>query len=57
VVVAHGRSEATAISSAIGVTCRMALDAICEKMTEELEQDGALADFKYFQTLCSFSKI
>ncbi len=51
VVVAHGRSEAKAISSAIGVTCRMALDEICAKMTEELEQDGALADFKYFNAL------
>ncbi len=48
VVVAHGRSEGTAICSAILLTSRLAEAGICTKMAEELEQDGALADFKYF---------
>jgi len=51
VVVAHGRSERTAISSAIQATCRMAEESICDRMTEELEQDSALADLKYANAL------
>jgi phosphate acyltransferase len=51
VVVAHGRSESTAISSAIQLACRVAAEGICGKMSTELEQDSALADFKYFNAL------
>ncbi|MEN6439394.1 MAG: phosphate acyltransferase PlsX [Syntrophobacter sp.] len=51
VVVAHGRSERTAISNAIRVTCRMAEESICGRMTDELEQDSALADLKYANAL------
>ncbi len=51
VVVAHGGSERTAVSNAISATWAMARDGICVKMGEELEQDGALADFKYFNAL------
>jgi glycerol-3-phosphate acyltransferase PlsX len=51
VVVAHGRSDSTAISSAIQLTCRVAAEGICRKMSTELEQDSALADFKYFNAL------
>jgi phosphate acyltransferase len=51
VVVAHGRSEGAAISSAIQLTCRVVAQEICEKMAEALEQDSALADFKFFNAL------
>lgn len=51
VVVAHGRSEKTAISNAIRITYRMAEESICAKMTDELEQDSALADLKYANAL------
>lgn len=51
VVVAHGRSESTAISNAIRATCKLAGDGICDKMTAELEQDGALAYFKFVNAL------
>jgi phosphate acyltransferase len=57
VVVAHGKSERTAISSAILATCKMAAEQICAKMTDELEQDGALADFKYFNALLIFENL
>ncbi len=57
VVVAHGRSESTAISSAILATHRMAAGNICVKMTEELERDSALADFKYFNALLLFENL
>ncbi|MGA2404053.1 MAG: phosphate--acyl-ACP acyltransferase [Syntrophobacteraceae bacterium] len=48
VVVAHGRSESQAISSAVQLAYRIAKDETCRKMTEQLEQDSSLADFKYF---------
>ena len=51
VVVAHGRSDSTAISSAIQLTCRVAAEQICTKMTQALEQDSSLVDFKFFNAL------
>ncbi len=57
VVVAHGRSQSTAISSAILATQRMAVDRICARMTEELERDSALADFRYFNALLIFENL
>ena len=51
VVVAHGRSEGTAISSAIQLACDIATKEVCNKMSELLEQDSLLADFKYFNAL------
>jgi phosphate acyltransferase len=51
VVVAHGRSESAAISSAIQLTCRVVAQEICSRMTEALEQDSAFADFKFFNAL------
>jgi len=51
-VVAHGRSENQAISSAIQLAYRIAQEEICRKMAEfEFEQDRSLADFKYFSAL------
>jgi glycerol-3-phosphate acyltransferase PlsX len=51
VVVAHGRSNSTAINSAIQLTCRVAAENICGKMSEALEQDSTLVDFKFFNAL------
>lgn len=51
VVVAHGRSDSTAIGSAIQLTCRVAAEGICRKMTEALEQESTLVDLKYFNAL------
>lgn len=51
VVVAHGRSEGTAICNAILLAFRMASDGICEKMSEESERDGALTEFKSFNAM------
>ncbi|MHC1726101.1 MAG: hypothetical protein AB9866_08875 [Syntrophobacteraceae bacterium] len=51
VLVAHGRSSAPAISSAIALACPIAADGLCRKMTEELEQDSSLVDFKYYNAL------
>jgi glycerol-3-phosphate acyltransferase PlsX len=50
VVVAHGRSENLAISSAIQLASRFAQEETCRKMSE-FEHDGALADFKYFSAM------
>ncbi len=51
VVVAHGRSEGEAISSAIQLAYSIAEKETCRKMAEQLEQDSSLADFKYFNAL------
>ncbi len=51
VVVAHGGSEKKAVCNAIHGTLILARDEICSRMAEELEQDRALADFKYFNAL------
>ncbi len=52
VVVAHGRSENRAITSAIQLACRIAQEETCRKMAEfKFEQDSSLADFKYFNAL------
>lgn len=52
VVVAHGRSESEAICNAILLAARIAEDEVCRKMSEfEFEQEGSLADFRYFNAL------
>ncbi|MCE5334998.1 MAG: phosphate acyltransferase PlsX [Desulfobacteraceae bacterium] len=48
VIVAHGRSGATAISNAILLAERTVSDEVFRKMGEELEHDSSLADFRYF---------
>jgi glycerol-3-phosphate acyltransferase PlsX len=50
VVVAHGRSESEAISSAIQLASRIVEEQICLKMSE-FEKDSSLGDFKYFNAM------
>ena len=57
VVVAHGRSESTAISNAIGIACGIVDEALCAKMAEVLEHDGALAEFKYLNASLILDKL
>ncbi len=51
VVVAHGRSGSAAINSAIHLAFAITADETCGKMSEQLERDSSLADFKYFNAL------
>ncbi len=53
VIVAHGRSGRSAVSSAIGLACRITRDRICEKMAD-IEQGASAVDFKQFSAMVFF---
>jgi phosphate acyltransferase len=57
VVVAHGRSERTAIASAVVLAARLAEERIPQRMGEELEKDSALADFKHYNAVLILEKL
>jgi phosphate acyltransferase len=50
VVVAHGRSRAKAIASAILLASQLAGDRVCERISTELEKDGVLINLKHDNT-------
>ena len=50
VVVAHGRSRAKAISSAILLASQLAGRGVFETISAEMEKDGALAEIKHLNT-------
>jgi len=51
VVVAHGRSQAPAIASAIEQACHLAKDRVYERMNETLEHDSILTELKHHNAL------
>jgi glycerol-3-phosphate acyltransferase PlsX len=51
VVVAHGRSHATAIANAIHLAAGLSRDKVFQYMSEELEKDSTLADLKHTSAL------
>jgi phosphate acyltransferase len=50
VVVAHGRSQAKAIASAILLASQLARDRVYERIASELEKDGVLVNLKHDNT-------
>jgi phosphate acyltransferase len=50
IIVAHGRSRAKAIASAILLASQLARDKVYDRISGELEKDGVLADLKYRNT-------
>ena len=47
VVVAHGRSDARAVASAILLAGRLAAERVVERMTEELGRSSTLVELKH----------
>ena len=50
VVVAHGRSQAKAMASAILLAIQLVNDRVYERLSAELEKDGILTDLKHHNT-------
>ena len=51
VIVAHGRSQATAIANAIHLAFHLAQDEVFQRMADEMEKDSMLADLKHTSAL------
>jgi phosphate acyltransferase len=57
VVVAHGRSRATAITDAINLACSLVNNKIYEMMAEELRNDSILHELKHLSSLMLLEKL
>lgn len=57
VVVAHGRSRATAIANAIRLACRLKQERVFERLSEVVDQDGALTELRHQNTLLMLDQL
>ena len=57
VVVAHGRSGATAIANAICYASRLSGEKVYERLSEELEREGTLAELRHQNALLMLEQL